>query len=108
MVSAEMALAIPALVAVAGVLLWFLALATAQLSLSQAVREGARAAARGESVAQVRSTVQSQSPGATVTLDRRGPTVVVSASVSRRVPIRLLGGSTRTLRASATSWREER
>lgn len=107
MVSAEMALALPALVAVAAALLWLLALASAQVGLGQAAREGARAAARGDSSALVRAAVQAQAPGALVVVERRGVNVVVSASMSRRAPIRLLGGATRMLHASATSRREE-
>jgi Flp pilus assembly protein TadG len=107
MVTAETALAIPALVAVVVALAWLLSLGLTQGVVAQAAREGARAAARGESPGVVRSAAQRVAPDASVTIRRSGATVVVTASVRRTPPIRFLRPLGREVRASATSWRED-
>ncbi len=107
MVSAELALAIPALVSVVMTLAWLLGLGGTQALVAQAAREGARAAARGESMAVVRAAAQGLVPGATVTVRRSGDSVSVTASVTRTPPIRMLSILRREVRASATSWRED-
>ncbi|WP_194291596.1 TadE family type IV pilus minor pilin, partial [Cumulibacter manganitolerans] len=56
MVTAETALALPALVIVLGGLLTVIVAVSAQLRCVAAAREGARAAARGEPAAVVRQT----------------------------------------------------
>ncbi len=107
MVTAETALAIPALVAVVVALAWLLSLGLTQGVVAQAAREGARAAARGESAGVVRSAAWRVAPDATVTIRRTGATVSVTASVRRTPPIRFLRPLGREVRASATSWRED-
>ena len=107
MVSAELALAIPALVSVVLVLAWLLGLGGTQALVAQAAREGARAAARGESMAVVRAAAQGLVPGVTVTVRRSGDSVSVTASVTPVPPIRMLSILRREVRASATSWRED-
>jgi hypothetical protein len=107
MVTAETALAIPALVAVVVTLAWLLSLGVTQGLVAQAAREGARAAARGESEGFVRVAARQVAPGATVTVRRSGRSVVVTASVRRAPPIRYLRPLGREVRASATSWRED-
>jgi Flp pilus assembly protein TadG len=107
MVTAEMALAIPALVAVVVTLAWLLSLGLTQGVVVQAAREGARAAARGESAAVIRSAAGRVAPDASVTIRRSGATVSVTASVRRTPPIRFLRPLGREVRASATSWRED-
>ena len=107
MVTAEMALAIPALVAVVVALAWLLSLGVAQGVVAQAAREGARAAARGESASIVRTTAREVAREATVTVRRSGRSVTVTASLTRIPPIRFLRPLRREVRASATSWREE-
>ncbi|HEX6887886.1 MAG TPA: TadE family type IV pilus minor pilin [Candidatus Nanopelagicales bacterium] len=107
MVSAELAIALPGLVAVAVMLAWLLSLGFAQGGLAQAAREGARAAARGESAAVVREAVHRLAPGARVTVRRRAEQVVVTAAERREPPLALLRPFAQELRASATSWREE-
>lgn len=107
MVTAEMALAIPALVAVAVTLAWLLSLGLTQGVLAQAAREGARAAARGESVALVRAAAWRVAPEAAVTVRRSEGSVWVTASVTRTPPITFLRPLRREVRASATSWRED-
>jgi hypothetical protein len=106
MVTAELAMAVPALVAVVGMLAWLLSLGATQSLVAQAAREGARTAARGEGAAAVRSAVHGLVPGASVAVRRSGSHVVVIASVRRRPPIRLLQPLTREVRASAVTWWE--
>jgi len=107
MVTAELALAVPALAAVVLSLAWLLGLGGSQLALAQATREGARAAARGESAAYVRSVVQELVPGATVRVHRSaGGRVVVTSVVRRTPPVGFLRPLAREVRASATTWWE--
>jgi Flp pilus assembly protein TadG len=107
MVTAEMALAIPALVAVVVALAWLLSLGVTQGLVAQAAREGARAAARGESSGSVRAVARQVAPEAAVTVRRSGRSVWVTASVTRTPPVRFLRPLRREVRASATSWRED-
>ena len=108
MVSAELALTIPALVAVVAALIWLVGLAMTQGAVAQAAREGARAAARGEPAPVVRSAVRAVIPGAEVAIRRSGATVTVIARVTRTPPIRWLAPLRRDLRASATTrWEEQ-
>jgi Flp pilus assembly protein TadG len=107
MVTAEMALAIPALVAVVVALAWLLSLGVTQGLVAQAAREGARAAARGESAGSVRAVARQVAPEAAVTVRRTGTSVRVTAAVTRTPPIRFLRPLRREVRASATSWRED-
>lgn len=107
MVSAELALAIPALVAVVAALAWLLGLGVTQGLVAQAAREGARAAARGETVAVVRAAARQVAPEATVIVHRSGRLVSVTAAVTRTPPVRFLRPLRREVRASATSWQED-
>lgn len=107
MVTAELAVAIPALVAVVVALAWMLSLGAGQAMTMQAARDGARAAARGESVAGVRRIVADVVPGAQVHVARSGASVVVTVRSTRRPPVRFLAPLGRTLTASASAWREQ-
>ena len=107
MVTAEMALALPALVAVVLALAWLLGLGVTQGVVAQAAREGARAAARGDSVIEIRDAARQVAPEAAVSVRSSGRVIRVTATVSRTPPIRFLGPLAREVRASATSWRED-
>jgi hypothetical protein len=107
MVTAEAALALPALAFVAVALAWLLTLGVTQVVLAQAVREGARAAARGDSPAEVRQTVRDLAPGAVVRIGRRGGVVRVRASVRAEPPIGLLRPLGREVSATASAWWEQ-
>ncbi|SFC60820.1 TadE family type IV pilus minor pilin [Streptomyces aidingensis] len=61
-VTAEVALAMPCLLALLGMVLWGLGAVAAQLQCGDAARAGARAAARGEPVAAVREVARSAAP----------------------------------------------
>ena len=77
-VTAEFAVALPAIVAVLAVVLSVVAAATAQLRCVDAARAGARAAARGESTAAAVSAAKAAAPaGATVRVRREGDAVRV-------------------------------
>lgn len=106
MVTAELALAVPALAAAVLALAWLLGLGGSQLALAQATREGARAAARGESAAHVRAVVRGLVPGATVHVRRSGGRIVVSSVVRRTPTVRFLRPLAREVRATATTWWE--
>ncbi|WP_129841577.1 TadE family type IV pilus minor pilin [Streptomyces sp. RFCAC02] len=71
-VTAETAIVAPALVLLLGALLWGLGAVLTQLQCGDAARAGARAAARGESRADVTAAARSVAPGSariTVSLD---------------------------------------
>ena len=106
MVTAELALAIPALAVVAVVLAWLVGLGVGQGMAVQAAREGARAAARGESGAAVRAAAEAILPGAMVSVHRTGDQVVVTASIRRQPPLALLRPWATDLTATATAWQE--
>ncbi|NGN69166.1 hypothetical protein G5C51_35420 [Streptomyces sp. A7024] len=77
-VTAEAAVAIPALVLVAMGLLWGLVAACAQIQLVDAARAGARAAARSESPGATTAAARAAAPqGARVELSREGDLVRV-------------------------------
>ncbi len=83
-VTAEAAVVLPVLVVVLVAALWVLACVAAQLSCVDAARAGARAAARGDSPAQVRAAALAVAPrGAEVALLPSGDEV--SVRVSARV-----------------------
>lgn len=85
MVTAETAVVLPVLVLVLAAALAAVSVVTAQMRCADAAREGARAAARGESDAAVRQIVASSAPdGSAVTVGRSGDnaTVEVSASIA--------------------------
>ncbi|XRQ07020.1 TadE family type IV pilus minor pilin [Actinomadura welshii] len=87
MATAEIAVALPALVLITAIALWALAVASVQLTCTDAARTGARAAARGESLAAVRERVVRAVPkGATVRVSRDEATVRVDVSVPVRPP----------------------
>ena len=106
MVSAEIAIALPALILITIALAWLLGLCASQAMLSQAAREGARAAARGEGTPGIARAVHQVVGDARVGVRRSGGLAVVDVAV-RRAPgppvLQVLG---RDLRASATAWQE--
>ena len=106
MVTAEIAVGLPALCLVVAALAWMLALAVGQGVVVQAAREGARAAARGDSGAEVRGRVQDLAPGATVSIDHRGDLLVVTASRPGPRALGLLRGRGWRLSSTATALAE--
>lgn len=106
MVTAELAVALPALVLVVLALAWGLGLGASQALLGQAAREGARAAARGEGTVEVTREVHRLVAGAAVTVRHSGDRVIVGVRVRREPGPRLLRPLARELTASATAWWE--
>ncbi|WP_235834203.1 TadE family type IV pilus minor pilin [Actinomadura logoneensis] len=87
MATAEIAVALPALVLVTVLALWAVAVASTHLACVDAARAGSRAAARGESLDAVRAVVARSAPrGATVTVERGPDSVQVTVSTTVRPP----------------------
>jgi Flp pilus assembly protein TadG len=81
-VTAELAMAVPLLLAVTLGLVWLLTLGTAQVRMVDATREAARAVARGDSVeAALDRGQQVAPPGAALAVTTEGDRVVVSGTV---------------------------
>jgi Flp pilus assembly protein TadG len=81
-VTAELAMAVPLLLAVTVGLVWLLTLGTAQVRMVDAARETARAVARGDSSTEaVDRGRQVAPPGAVLTVSTYDDRVVVSGSV---------------------------
>lgn len=79
MVTAELAVALPALIVVLLLVLAGVAASTAQLRCVDAAREGARAAARGEGPAVTRAAALREAPaGSAVTVQVAGGLVTVT------------------------------
>jgi len=102
MVTAETAVVLPVLVFVLAAALAAVSVVTAQMRCTDAAREGARAAARGESSAAVLRIAASSAPDAsTVTVDQDGETVTVQVTAS--VPLFPGLGPSMTVSDSATA-----
>jgi hypothetical protein len=100
MVTAELAVALPALVVVVVAAMSGIAVCTAQLRCTDAAGVAARLAARGESAALVRSLATSAAPaGSTLAVTGTADTVV--ATVSDRVTALGLAGFVPTFSVSA-------
>ena len=91
-VTAEAALVIPVLVALAAALAWVVALGVVQVRLVDAAREAARVAARGEAAAEVQQAALSAAPdGSTVRVHRTGDSWVAEVSVQVGTDLPLVG-----------------
>ncbi|HEY5837107.1 MAG TPA: TadE family type IV pilus minor pilin [Streptomyces sp.] len=91
-VTAETAVVIPVLVALAALLIWGLTAAAAQVRCVDAARAGARAAARSEVPGEVRKVALAAAPdGAKVRVVRDGDLVRVRVTLPRpRFPVTLV------------------
>ncbi len=86
MTTAELAVALPAVVLVLALCLTAMTLGVDLVRCEDAARAGARAASRGEPVSVVREVVSSRAPdGADVTVDLGDETVSVQVSAPGRV-----------------------
>jgi hypothetical protein len=107
-VTAETAVALPALVVVMAVALWGVSAAAAQVACLDAARAGARAAARGEPEEEVRSAVlDAAPPNARVLLSRDASTTKVIVRAETRSPLKGLFPSIK-LEAQAVAATEPR
>ncbi|MEU7023420.1 TadE family type IV pilus minor pilin [Streptomyces sp. NPDC046203] len=103
-VTAEAAVALPALVLFTAALLWGLAAAAAQIRCVDAARAGARAVARSEPEPAARAAARAAAPdGARVTVARDGELWRVTVEASAPGP----GGLGLTLRAAAAALAED-
>lgn len=90
-VTAEAALVLPLLVAVAGLLTWLLGAGIAQVQCVDAARDAVRALARGEPQAQVVSETRQMAPrGAEIEVREEDGSVRVRISVAATPPGHLL------------------
>lgn len=102
-ITAETAVAFPALVVVLAVALWGVSAAAAQVACVDAARAGARAAARGEPAAEVRAAVLRAAPShARVAVSRDSVTTTVVVQAEARAPLKALFPALR-LRAQAVA-----
>ena len=86
-VTAETAVTIPSLLVLVMIFVWIILVVTAQLRVVDAARAGARAAARGESVAASAAVAEDAAPpGAEATVGRTGDDVRVSVRVDVQPP----------------------
>ena len=86
-VTVELALAMPVLVAVLGLVLWAVSAAGLAMDCTDAARAGARAAARGDSEAAVRALVDRAGPrDAVLVLEHRGGLVSVTVRARTSPP----------------------
>lgn len=107
MVTAELAVALPAVVAVLALSLWAFGVAVDQLRCVDAARAGARAAARGEATATVDALVRREAPqGSSVSRSLVGTDVTVAVQAPERRLAGLVPVGYRAT-ASATASREE-
>ncbi|MDO7868494.1 TadE family type IV pilus minor pilin [Nocardioides jiangxiensis] len=90
-VTAEAALVLPVLAAVTLALVWMLGLAVAQMRVTDAAREAARAVARGDPAAEASSAARVAAPGASVHVASGSTTVRVTVEAVVRPPGNLLG-----------------
>ncbi|MFI6153997.1 TadE family type IV pilus minor pilin [Kitasatospora sp. NPDC051170] len=105
-VTAETAVALPALVLLAAMLVWGVLAAAAQIRCVDAARVGARAAARGEANA-AELAAAAGPPGARVQVATAADTVRVEVEASCGAPGRLGGLLAVRVGASAVAARED-
>lgn len=107
MVTAETAVVLPVIVVILAAMIGAISAVAAKISCTDAAREGARAAARGDSTSEIVTSARRLAPrGAAieVSLSETDATVVVSVQVR---PLGRLAG-TIEIRSAATSRREPR
>ena len=80
MVTAETAATLPLLVAVTLAMVWLVSVGVAQVRVTDAAREAARAAARGEDASDATGLARSAAPGATVEVSEDDGRVTVQVS----------------------------
>jgi len=103
--TAELAVALPAVVLLLVVVLVLAAAAGSQLRCADAARTGARAAALGEDTGAITAAAERVAgTGAVVTVHRDGEWVTVT--VSRSVASGPLGGAPLRAKAAAVAWAE--
>jgi hypothetical protein len=87
MVTAELAVSLLSLLLVTAVLLWAVGVAGLRLRCSEAARAGARAAARGDSAAEIERAARLVLPGAVVRVTSGAGELSVEVAVSAAPPV---------------------
>lgn len=88
MVTAETAVVLPFVVAVAFVLVWVVSLGITQVRLVDATREAARMSARGDEPVKVREAAETMVPdGARITVEDDGVSTTVRISVDEQLSV---------------------
>lgn len=100
MVTAELAVGLPALLVVVAVLLSAVSVASARVRAQDAAREAARAAARNADVT-ARHLASVAAPGASLAITRSGDTVVATVRLPAHLLASWLPATTVTARAVA-------
>lgn len=92
LVTAETAVVLPFVIAVAFALVWVVSLGVTQVRLVDATREAARMSARGDDPSKVRAAAEQMAPdGAQISLDADGgPMTTVRISVEEQLALPLL------------------
>jgi len=93
MVTAETAVVLPVLVAVTLAMVWLLTLGVAQMKVTDAAREAARALARGEPADRAVELAERAAPGASVTIEDDDGMVVVTVRQDVSPPGGVLDGA---------------
>ena len=93
MVTAETAVVLPVLVALTLAMVWLLTLGVAQMKVTDAAREAARALARGEPVDSAIELAERVAPGASVTIEHDEGMVVVTVRQTVSPPGGVLDGA---------------
>jgi Flp pilus assembly protein TadG len=93
MVTAETAVVLPVLVAVTLAMVWLLTLGVAQMKVTDAAREAARALARGEPADRAVELAERAAPGASVTIQHDEGMVVVTVRQAVSPPGGVLDGA---------------
>jgi Flp pilus assembly protein TadG len=108
MVTAETAVVLPVLVAVTLAMVWLLTLGVAQMKVTDAAREAARALARGEPADRAVRLAELAAPGASVTIEEDNGMVVVTVRQAVSAPGGVLEGAfgAAQVRSSATALEE--
>lgn len=110
MVTVETAIAIPVVLAMAGIGLWGLTTTAAAVALSDAGRTAARDLARGASHEYVHEQLRERLPDINSEIEVRDDVVIVRVHRFVTVPVPLLSGLGIDLRASFVApleWRDE-
>lgn len=109
MVTAEIAAALPVIVALVVAAVWTVAVGTAQSRCVDAAREAARAMARGESDSLARDVAEAVAPdGARVTIERSSGSVEVTVTTNAPLPPPLSSVGGPTIRGRAVAIEEPR
>lgn len=102
----EIALAIPALVAIVVALVWVVSLGATYVRALDAAQTAAREVARGGDPGAAAATVDRVLPGGTLRIRPEGDLIAAEVSRAVSIPVPILSGITATVRAEAVAQAE--